>query len=54
MVDVHRFPERRRTEARRVVVVHGPAAVGDGVGEEAVEKLLRLIRENGDDPEYVS
>ena len=22
--------------------------------EEAVEKLLRLIRENGDDPEYVS
>ncbi|HAC41864.1 MAG TPA: 4-hydroxy-3-methylbut-2-en-1-yl diphosphate synthase, partial [Paraprevotella xylaniphila] len=22
--------------------------------EEAVEKLLRLIRENGDDPEYAS
>jgi hypothetical protein len=23
-------------------------------GDEAVEKLLRLIRENGDDPEYAS
>jgi len=32
-----------------------PACVERNIpAEEAVEKLLRLIRENGDDPEYAS